>query len=805
MEIQIAAAKFLDNNINVIPFVTTSDPVHRNKFSKKPATKNAKIFHSRKLLKSAIPDAFLNANSIAVVCGSISNNVIVIDIENSNYTAKNIYHDFKHNFKNLIEKYKIPIVKTVSGGYHVYFRVDKKEEELLKHKNLAMYESDSENKLKLLIETRANDNFCNTYPSKGYEIADNSIFEIPLLDSLIAYTFFDFFASYDCRPERNDDREYGVDKNSPEYLFNKDTVNQTKILTLLKAKGWTIESTKYKNGKEFFNLTRPGKTEGVSATFLFPPKNEKQTPGLYIFTSETYPFPRDGFFSLFDCSRYLQFEGDKNEARQVAVNSGYGRIERHVLIDNAVRTYNFKGIKKELTLTDLAQQFPYDEPNFIKSRIEVVYDAYKRDFALGKQDQYTIMEKFLKDDKKIWVNKYGKVLMRGKSTVNIDYYWTLMTRYYGYKGNLGGFISHCKSGGILPIKDKIDLFFRTSTPYNPEFEDDYIQDFAKSVRIEEVLGHRSDLFKEWETAPLTEFQYIMFRKHLIRAIAQFYEKKVNRYIFVLQGKERSKKTEHIRYLASFLDPIYYSEERFKKITVDTLYKACRCFINNIEEFDKINDMGDIKDIISKIYFNDRRSYTPDAVAEPRIATYFATLNPEEFLPIGEENTRFLCFPIKKINGEYHNVFQPGEKNIDPKDIWRQAYYLYKTHVSNSASGYTEHCELNEREILIQKELNNHFTNGTPVIHVVRKTIRRPLENATNHVFGNLSEIISLIRDNDSLLPMFKREELLAKKGIKQALSLLKINQVKKGRYLNFWGEQKQGTYYTFEVINRHTY
>jgi ribosomal protein S21 len=90
-----ACKQFLNNGINVVPFKTTPDPIKSHKFNKKPVIKEVSNFFNHFLLKSKVEEVFKPANSVALVCGAISKNLIVIDVENANYTASKMYDEFK--------------------------------------------------------------------------------------------------------------------------------------------------------------------------------------------------------------------------------------------------------------------------------------------------------------------------------------------------------------------------------------------------------------------------------------------------------------------------------------------------------------------------------------------------------------------------------------------------------------------------------------------------------------------------------------------------------------------------------------
>ena len=66
------------------------------------------------------------AASIAAICGKISGNMEVIDVDCKNDTEGSLFNRLCDNIPSEILD-KLHIVKTKSGGYHIYFRCEKIE------------------------------------------------------------------------------------------------------------------------------------------------------------------------------------------------------------------------------------------------------------------------------------------------------------------------------------------------------------------------------------------------------------------------------------------------------------------------------------------------------------------------------------------------------------------------------------------------------------------------------------------------------------------------------------------------------
>src|SRR5690606_32194342 len=110
--------------------------------------------------------------AIAVLGGYVSSGLEILDIDLKNARDPNqLWVDLLTNIGEALPEFheKCTIVKTPSGGYHIYYLCF----EVLGNKKLA-YEI-NDNKRTGIIETRGDGGYALTYPSKGYEIIQGSI------------------------------------------------------------------------------------------------------------------------------------------------------------------------------------------------------------------------------------------------------------------------------------------------------------------------------------------------------------------------------------------------------------------------------------------------------------------------------------------------------------------------------------------------------------------------------------------------------------------------------------------------------
>lgn len=191
-----------------------------------------------------------NKIGIALICGNVSGNLEVIDIDNKNGNAEDIFNDWSNikDVKEILTKYTLPIEKTLSGGLHIWYKCDKIEGNL----KLARQNKNT------VAETRGEGGYCLCDPSNGYELLNGDLLDIPrittderetLLTCLRSFTDFEEFKPY----ENNKIQDY--DGSRPGDIFNTLPTTQNEIKDLLTSSGYTYSHSNPKG--DFY--TRPGK------------------------------------------------------------------------------------------------------------------------------------------------------------------------------------------------------------------------------------------------------------------------------------------------------------------------------------------------------------------------------------------------------------------------------------------------------------------------------------------------------------------------------------------------------------------
>lgn len=306
-------------------------------------------------------DAFKNAVGIGLICGKISGGVECLDFDNHFGDAKQILSDFISipEVKEIYEKYKLPIEKSMRGGYHLLYRCNTNEG----NRKLALRKN-AEGKGEALIETRGEGGYFCAYPSNGYTVLKNDIFNVATITSVERAILIDTACSFNefTRNYYKTEQEQG---DRPGDLYNQSHNAIEDTITLLSNEGWK------KVGN--FNWCRPGKNSGTSATFGKIADNI-----FYPFSSNSDPFEPFRAYTPFQVLALLKFNGDfKEAAKSIAPE----RVE----VKTTVSKMDVSEIEKILNKSKVDTSKKIERPPVILSIKEVsgTQSIYKRLFTLG--------------------------------------------------------------------------------------------------------------------------------------------------------------------------------------------------------------------------------------------------------------------------------------------------------------------------------------------------------------------------------------------------------------------------------------
>jgi hypothetical protein len=255
--------------------------------------------------------SYLKSPQLFIVCGAVSRNTEVIDVDEKNDPEKKIFGRFKYlvqtNHPELWDR--LVIEKTASGGYHILYRCSVIEGS----QKLAKRQDD-----KSLIETRGEGGGIVCAPSPGYVLLKGSFANIPTITpDERAYLLS---AARSLTQKVEEPRQATEAKSGYAGVTPLDDYNQRgPVIELLESYGWTISSTK---GDAFY-LKRPnGGSHEHHATFGYIPNT------FFCFSTST-EFDSEKPYSRCAVYAVLKHGGDFKSTAKDLYQQGYGeRLER---------------------------------------------------------------------------------------------------------------------------------------------------------------------------------------------------------------------------------------------------------------------------------------------------------------------------------------------------------------------------------------------------------------------------------------------------------------------------------------------
>jgi replicative DNA helicase len=249
------------------------------------------------------------AGGIAIQCGACSGNLEVIDVDTKYDKGGTLLGEFLDLMQEHLSEVfpRLPIVRTPSGGAHIYYRAEKPAGE--KANPALSWDETGKN---ATIETRTQGGYIITPPTEGYRFEQGSLDDIPHLSAEERQKLHTLARSFDLSPpkeapaERRGSVSAGV---TPGTDYNE----RGDVLSLLRAHGWKVSDS----GGVRVNLTRPGGTNATSGNY----HRAKNT--VFIFSGSTELPPEQGL-SPFAVYTYLEHGGDFTAAAQSLRAQGYG-------------------------------------------------------------------------------------------------------------------------------------------------------------------------------------------------------------------------------------------------------------------------------------------------------------------------------------------------------------------------------------------------------------------------------------------------------------------------------------------------
>ena len=429
-----------------------------------PAEANTKVpedtwkqFQNTTLTEEDIKSKFQNIDSenigIGIICGKISGGLEVIDIDNKLGNSKDIYDNFQ-KFPQVKEITSKCVIETSqSGGFHFYYRCSSIEG----NKKLASIPKDQIPKdVKLddpnvkticIIETRGEGGYCICAPSKGYQLIQGSFADIPVITTeerelllSVARSFNKTFKKPKTKFKIKDSGE-----NKPWLIYDQSKEAISECKELLTKDGWTYLYNK--DDQEYW--CRPGKLEGVSATF--------KDNWFYVFTSSASLFEPNTCYFPSAIYTYLKYGNDSDAFRKST--------------KDFAKRFNINLYSNESI--DRRCENYFSHKTFV-NEAAIVGDMFFLE-NIGKDKFFVKMDAFSKEEK----DKYFSHIVKHKhirGLKRIDYLGDISRDDSMYSADLvNGIISvHIKAAG------------------NNIQENDFIEDY-----LEKTFGEYKQFIKEW--------------------------------------------------------------------------------------------------------------------------------------------------------------------------------------------------------------------------------------------------------------------------------------------------------------------
>lgn len=294
------AIEYLQAGLSVIP----------TKADKLPAIGSWKEYQSQIMDKAEADRHFAKSPSLAIICGAVSGNVEVIDVDVKHDTTGKLWDTLSELIKDVLpDTYsRLVIAQTPSAGYHLYYKC----EAIDGNKKLAKNEAKE-----VIIETRGEAGYVLAYPSPGYAFIQGDPTQIPTISKEERDTLLGIARSFNetedapAIPSTPRQSTYTATGLSPWEDYNQ----RGDVVGLLLTNRWTVYP---KPDPQRIYLRRPGDTPTkYSGNFHTTKRKFIVFSSSTDFTSEQ-PYSPSDVFTLLECS------GDKKLAYRRLRELGYG-------------------------------------------------------------------------------------------------------------------------------------------------------------------------------------------------------------------------------------------------------------------------------------------------------------------------------------------------------------------------------------------------------------------------------------------------------------------------------------------------
>jgi hypothetical protein len=220
-----------------------------------------KQYQTKRPTEDELNHQFANhkCKGIAIICGAISNNLEVIDIDAKYSLSENLFKDYCEMLPDSLLS-KLYIVATKNKGYHIYYQCEVINGNAKLAQRLTTEAERKENpheKVKVLIETRGEAGYVVAPPTEGYSIIQGE--DIPIVSIDEREMMLDAARSFneiidEVKPQHVASKGFSI---SPFEDYN----NRGDVVGLLESHGWKV----VKQDAKKVTFLRPGVTDSKSS------------------------------------------------------------------------------------------------------------------------------------------------------------------------------------------------------------------------------------------------------------------------------------------------------------------------------------------------------------------------------------------------------------------------------------------------------------------------------------------------------------------------------------------------------------
>jgi len=248
-------------------------------------------------------------DAVAIITGKVSGGLTVMDFD-----APELFAPWAALVQTILPR--LPVVRTQSGGYHVYYRAS----EIAGNQKLAV---DPTRRKYTLIETRGEGGYVLAPPSSGYTLLQGSLTAIPFVSNVEQALLLNAARQFSLqeiettpRPRQQPRQPRATDGVRPGDDYNA----RGDVATVLERHGWRF--VRQMQSESYWR--KPGKRRrGHSATL-----NYRDSGYFYVFSTSAPPFEPERGYSPFSVYALLEHGGDFKAAAQALQRQGYGERGR---------------------------------------------------------------------------------------------------------------------------------------------------------------------------------------------------------------------------------------------------------------------------------------------------------------------------------------------------------------------------------------------------------------------------------------------------------------------------------------------